>query len=184
MKKYIITVNTQDADELRKVNEYISISSLFQLGVTITTDTLHAGVNRVTDPRVIESVKQYIDENPGACEVFEVKPYTPTRVTVQALRRIGRRVVLLLACAAVLVSTFAVFVGFLNVSLHVLDVLNVTGNMRFVCMLLLMLFPCLEIAINFEVNACAAIARIFRGAFNSPVVFGVFSVWKRIFSGN
>ena len=60
MKKYKVIIAS--AKDVKLLNDKIAIDSLFTVGETITNNPLHVGVNVVTDKRIIESVKEFVNK--------------------------------------------------------------------------------------------------------------------------
>ena len=79
-------------------------------------------------------------------------------------------VVISLSCVAVCIPPF----------LLLCDVLGITGTVQFVCALIYILGPVLELTINVECNALAVVARIFPRFFPFRMPFQCFSFWHRM----
>ena len=62
------------------------------------------------------------------------------------------------------------------------DVLGITGTVQFVCALIFILGPVLELTINVECNALAVVDRIFPCFTPCRIPFQCFSFWHRMFT--
>lgn len=52
MKKYIVTLANMPQNQIACINNHIAVGSLFEVGESITDNTLHSGKNIVDDKRV------------------------------------------------------------------------------------------------------------------------------------
>lgn len=59
MKKYIVTLANMPQNQIACINNHIAVSSLFEVGESITDNTLHSGKNIVDDKRVIDTLVWY-----------------------------------------------------------------------------------------------------------------------------
>lgn len=56
MKKYIVTLANMPQNQIACINNHIAVGSLFEVGESITDNTLHSGKNIVDDKRVIDTL--------------------------------------------------------------------------------------------------------------------------------
>lgn len=59
MKKYIVTLANMPQNQIACINNHIAVGSLFEVGESITDNTLHSGKNIVDDKRVIDTLVWY-----------------------------------------------------------------------------------------------------------------------------
>ena len=59
MKKYIVTLANMPQNQIACINNHIAVGSLFEVGESITDNTLHYGKNIVDDKRVIDTLVWY-----------------------------------------------------------------------------------------------------------------------------
>lgn len=59
MKKYIVTLANMPQNQITCINNHIAVGSLFEVGESITDNTLHSGKNIVDDKRVIDTLVWY-----------------------------------------------------------------------------------------------------------------------------
>ncbi len=59
MKKYIVTLANMPLNQIACINNHIAVGSLFEVGESITDNTLHPGKNIVDDKRVIDTLVWY-----------------------------------------------------------------------------------------------------------------------------
>lgn len=59
MKKYIVTLANMPQNQISCINNHIAVGSLFEVGESITDNTLHSGKNIVDDKRVIDTLVWY-----------------------------------------------------------------------------------------------------------------------------
>lgn len=59
MKKYIVTLANMPQNQIACINNHIAVGSLFEVGESITVNTLHSGKNIVDDKRVIDTLVWY-----------------------------------------------------------------------------------------------------------------------------
>ena len=59
MKKYIVTLANMPQNQIACINNHIAVGSLFEVGESITGNTLHSGKNIVDDKRVIDTLVWY-----------------------------------------------------------------------------------------------------------------------------
>lgn len=75
-----------------------------------------------------------------------------------------------LSCVAVCAPLF----------LSLCNIFDITGTLQFVCALIFLLGPVLELAINIECNLMALVDRVLPGFFPCRMPFECFSFWKRM----
>lgn len=59
MKKYIVTLANMPQNQIACINNHIAVGSLFEVGESITDNTLHSEKNIVDDKRVIDTLVWY-----------------------------------------------------------------------------------------------------------------------------
>ena len=59
MKKYIVTLANMPQNQIACINNHIAVGSLFEVGESITDNTLHSGKYIVDDKRVIDTLVWY-----------------------------------------------------------------------------------------------------------------------------
>ena len=59
MKKYIVTLANMPQNQIACINNHIAVGSLFEVGESITDNTLHYGKNIVDYKRVIDTLVWY-----------------------------------------------------------------------------------------------------------------------------
>lgn len=59
MKKYVVTLANMPQNQIACINNHIAVGSLFEVGESITDNTLHSGKNIVDDKRVIDTLVWY-----------------------------------------------------------------------------------------------------------------------------
>ena len=77
---------------------------------------------------------------------------------------------------------FVVFSRLHSAVILLCDVLGITGTVQFICALIFILGPVLELTINVESNALAVVDRIFPRFFPCRMPFQCFIFWHRIFT--
>lgn len=92
----------------------------------------------------------------------------------------AQRTAFLLSLVLVVVISFSCIVVFGPLFLLLCDVFDITGTVQYVCALIFILGPVLELAINVECNALAVVDRIFPGFFPCRIPFECFSFWGRM----
>lgn len=92
----------------------------------------------------------------------------------------ARRVAFLLSMLAVLAITLVVAFGPVVIIGTLFDALGITGTARTLLVMLILLWPSLELAINVECNAVALVSRLFPDYLRNSMPFGCFSFWGRM----
>ena len=94
----------------------------------------------------------------------------------------AKRAAFLLSLLLVVVISLSCLVVCIPPFLLLCDVLGITGTVQFICALIFILGPVLELTINVESNALAVVNRIFPRFFPCRMSFQCFSFWHRIFT--
>ncbi len=91
-----------------------------------------------------------------------------------------QRAAFLLSLVLVVVISFSCIVVCVPLFLLLCDVLDITGTVQFICALIFIMGPVLELTVNVECNALAVVNRIFPRFFPYRMPFQCFSFWRRM----
>lgn len=92
----------------------------------------------------------------------------------------AKRAAILLSLVLVAVISLSCMVVCVPLFLLLCDVFGITGTVQFICVLIFILGPVLELTVNVEYNALAVVDRIFPRFFPCRMPFQCFSCWRRM----
>lgn len=92
----------------------------------------------------------------------------------------AKRAAFLLSLVLVAVISFSCIVVCAPLFLLLCDMLGITGTVQFICALIFIFGPGLELTVNVECNALAVVNRIFPRFFPCRMPFQCFSFWHRM----